>query len=148
MTRPFSKHDYVAIVAILTWVAAIVVMILNPDTRSRILAPVLLCSVATLVGAVVLSRYRIRRASVPSFGSLVVVPFACAFLFMFGSLFWEACCYGEWYLFTPGYWEQAKGGFRGLLFSFGVLWAVCVFPAAAVILYFQSQHDTNRPNVA
>ena len=147
MTRSLSKHDYVAVVAILAWVAAIVVMIVNADTRSRILAPVLLCSVTTLVGAVVLSRYWIKRESIPSFGSLVVVPFACAFLFLFGSFFWAACRYGEWYLFTPGYWEQAKGGFRGLFFPFGVLWAVSIFPAAAVILYFQRQHDADRPNV-
>jgi hypothetical protein len=147
MTRSLSKHGYAAVVAILAWVAAIVVMIANPDTRSRILAPVLLCSVATLVGAVVLSRYWIKRGRVPSFGSLVIVPFACAFVFVFGSFLWAACRYGEWYLLTPGYWEQAKGGFRGLLFPFGVLWAVSMFPAAAVILYFQRQHEADIPSV-
>jgi hypothetical protein len=147
MTRSFSKHDYVAVVAILVWAAAIVVMIMNPDARSRMLAPAFLCSVATLVGAVVLSRYWIRRGSVPSFGSLVAVPFACAFLFVFGSFFWAACRYGEWSLFTPGYWEQAKGGFQGLLFPFGVLLAVSIFPTAAVILSFQRQHDADRPHV-
>lgn len=95
MTRSFSKHDYVVITAILAWVAAIIVMIVNPDTRSRTLAPALLCSAASLVGAVALSRYWLRRASSPSFGSLIVVPFACALLFMFGSLCWAACRYGE-----------------------------------------------------
>jgi|SRR6266850_2752850 len=147
MTPSFSKHGFVAIIAILAWLAAIVVMSVNADTRSRVLAPVLLCSVATIIGVVLLSRYWIRRESIPSFGSLVVVPFVCAFLFVFGSLFWDACRYGEWYLFTPSYWQQAKGGFRGLLFPFGVLWGVCIFPATAVILYFQRQHDADKPNV-
>jgi hypothetical protein len=144
MKRSLSKHDYVAIIAILAWVAVIVVMILNRDTRSAVV-PVLLCSVATMVGAVLLSRYWIKRESVPSFGSLIVVPLACAFLFVFGSLFWEACRYDEWYLFTPSYWQQAKGGFRGLIFPFGVLWGVCIFPATAIILYFQRYHDADKP---
>src|SRR6266576_3543421 len=145
MKRSLSKHDYVAIIAILAWLAAIVVMSVNPDTRSRALAPVLLCSVVTIVGLVLLSRYSIKRESVPSFGSLIVVTFACAFLFVVGSPFWDACRYGEWYLFTPSHWQQAKGGFRGLIFSFGVLWGVCIFPATTVILYFQRQHDADKP---
>jgi hypothetical protein len=136
-----SKHDYVALVAVVAWVAAIVVMIVNPDTRSRALAPALLCSIATLIGAVLLSGDGIRGDSISSFGILVVVPFTCALLFVFGSHFWDACRYGAWYLFTPSYWQQAKGGLRGLLFSIGVLWGVCIFPATAVVLYFQTQHD-------
>jgi hypothetical protein len=148
MTRSLSKYDYVAVVAMLGWVAAFVVMIANPDTRSRILAPALLCSFASVIGAVVLSRYWIKRNRVPSFGSLIVIPFACAVLLMFGSFLWAACRYGEWYLFTPSYWEQAKGGFRGLLFPFAVLWGTSLFPAATVILYVQRQHYADKPNAS
>lgn len=148
MRRSLSKHGYVAGVAILTWVAAIVVTSLNPDIRSRMLAPVLICSVAALLGAVGLSRYWIRLGSVPPFGSLVGVPFACASLLVFGTFLWAACRYGQWYLFTPSYWEEAKGGFRALLFPFGVFWAVSTFPAAAVILYFQRQRGADDPTDA
>ncbi len=145
--RSLSKDGYVAVVAIIAWIVAIIVMVVNPDTRSRILAPALLCSVATVVGTVGISRFWIKHKSLPSFGSLIVIPFSCAFLFVFGSFFWAACRYGEWYLFTPGYWEQAKGGLRDLLFPLGVLWAVSIFPAVTVILCFQRQHNADRPNL-
>jgi len=35
--------------------------------------------------------------------------FVCAFLFCAGGLFREALRYDECYLFTPGFWQQAKG---------------------------------------
>lgn len=148
MRRSPSKHDYVAGVAILAWVAAIVVTSLNPDSRSRMLAPVLICSVAALLAAVGLSRFWIKLDIVPSFGSLAGVPLACASLLILGTFLWAGFRYGEWYLFTPGYWKQAKGGFRGLLFPFGVLWAVSTFPVAAVILYFQRQRGADDPTDA
>ena len=148
MTRSFTKHDFVAIVAVLAWIAAIVMMIVNPDTRSRTLAPALLCSVATLIGAVAVSRYWHRRASAPSFGSLVVVPFACALLFVFGPLLWDAVRYDSWYLLTPGYWQQAKGGWAGLFFPLAVFGGICIFPAAAVVVYFQKRKATDMRNAA
>jgi hypothetical protein len=142
MTRSFSKHDFVAIIALLAWAAAIVVMIVNPDTR-RWIPPILLCSVATLFGAVMLSRYWIRRASVPSFGSLAVVPFACALLFMFGTLLWEVVRYDSWYLLTPDYWQQTKRGWATLYLPLGVLAGICVFPAAVVVVYYQKRKKTD-----
>jgi hypothetical protein len=147
MKRSISKHDYVALIAIVAWVAAIVVMIVNRDTRSRTLAPVLFCSVVTTVGALLLCRYWIRREGVPSFGTLIVVPFICAFLFVLGSLFWDACRYGEWYLFTPSYWQQAKGGWAGLYFPLTIIGGICIFPAAAVVVYYQGRRKTDVRDV-
>jgi len=148
MTRSISKHDYVALIAIVVWIAAIVVMIVNPDTRSRVLAPVLFCSVVATIGAVLISRFWIKRESAPSFGSLIVVPFACAFLFVVGPLFWDACLYGAWYLFTPSYWQQAKGGWAGLYFPLVVIGCICIFPTAAVVAYYQGSQETDVRGVS
>jgi hypothetical protein len=149
MTRAISKHGYVALVAMLAWCAAIVVTIVNPDLRSRALAPVLFSSVVTTVGAVLLSRFWIKRESAPSFGTLIVVPFACAFLFVFGPLLWDACRYGEWYLLSPSYyWQDAKGGAAQLCLPLAVLGGICIFPAVAVVVYYQGRKKTDVRHVA
>jgi len=112
-------------------------MFVNREFWLQAIPFILLASVATMIGTVFLSRYWIMRKSVPSYGCVFVVPFACACLLTFGLLFIDACRYGEWYLFTLGYWEQAKGGFFDLIFPFVVIWFVCSFPAAAIVIYFQ-----------
>ena len=126
----------------LVWVALIIAMIVNREFWSEALPFVLLSSVATMVGTVLLSRYWIRHKSVPSYGSILAVPFVCACLLWVGSLFGEACRYDEWYLFTLSYWDQAKGGFADLIIPFGVYWFVCLFPATAIVIYFQKPHDS------
>jgi hypothetical protein len=137
-----ATHMVAAVIALLAWVALILTMIVNRAFWLEFLPFVLLASVATMVGTVLLSRYWIRRRSIPSYGSIFLVPFLSACLLCIGSLFWEACRYGDWYIFTLSYWEQAKGGFAELIIPFVVFWFVCLFPAAAIVIYFQKPHDS------
>jgi hypothetical protein len=141
MKRASTVHKLAALTAFLVWVAMIGAMIVNREFWAEGLPYVLGASVATMVGTALLSRYWIRQKSVPSYGSIFVFPFVCAFLVCFGTLFWDACRYGEWYVFTLSYWEQAKGGFSGLIIPFGAFWFVCLFPASAIVIYFQKPHD-------
>jgi len=148
MKRSLAIHKLAALAVLLVWVAAIVAMTANWEFWSGALPFDLLCSVATMTGTVLLSRYWIRHNSVPSYGSIVAVPFACAFLLCFGGLFYDACRYGEWDVFTLSYWEQAKGGFASLIIPVAAFWFVCLFPAAAIVIYFQKSHDSEQTHVA
>lgn len=147
MNRAFFKCGFVAVLALLVWIAAVIVMMGNHDTWAGFLSHVLVSSAVTAIGMILLSRHWVKRKSIPSYGSLFAVPSACAFLFCFGSLACEACRYGEWYLLTPGYWAQAKGGYMDLILSFGVMWAFCMFPATAVMLYFRGKHHSAGADV-
>jgi hypothetical protein len=135
-------HMVAALTSLLVWCALIVTMIVNHEFWLWLLPSVLLASVSTMLGTVLLSRHWIRHKSVPSYGSIFLVPFVCACLSSFVLLFSEACRYGEWYLFTFSYWNQAKGGYGDLIISFVVFWFVCLFLAAAIVIYFQKPHDS------
>jgi hypothetical protein len=132
-------HMLAAIVVGLVWAALIGAMIFNREVWARSLPYVLFASIATMVGTVLLSRYWIRRKSAPSYGSIFVFPSVCVFLLFFGTLFWDGCRYGDWSGFTLSYWEQAKGGFAALI-PVAAFWFVCLFPAAAIVIYFQKPH--------
>ena len=142
MKRASTIHKFAALAAFLVWVALIGAMIVNREFWAEVIPYVLLVSVATMVGTVLLSRYWIRHSSAPSYGSIFVFPTVCAFLLCFGSLFLEACRYGDWYLFIYGYWEQAKGGFAALILRLAIFWFVGLFPAASVVIYFQKPDDS------
>ncbi len=135
-------HKVAAAAVFLVWVAMIGTMVFNREFWGEALPYILLVSVATIVGTVLLSRYWIRRNSAPSYGSIFVPPSICVFLFFFISLFVGACRYGEWDVFTPSYWAQAKGGYFELILPFGAFWFVCLFPAAGVVIYFQKPSDS------
>jgi hypothetical protein len=143
MKRASTIHKLAAIAVFLVWVAMIGAMIVNREFWAAALPYVLWASVATMVGTALLSRYWIRHKSVPSYGSIFVFPFVCAFLLCFGDLFCGACLYGEWYVFTLSYWEQAKGGFGDLILPFAAFWFVCLFPATAIVIYFQKPDDSS-----
>lgn len=140
--RSFVIHNLAALTVFLVWVAAIVAMVVNREFWAEALPYILTVSAASMAGTVLLCRYWIKRNSVPSYGSILSVPLVCAFLLYFGGFFLEACRYNEWYLFTLGYWEQAKGGFAGLIFPFVIVWLVCLFPAAAIVIYFQKPNGS------
>jgi len=142
MKRASTVHKLAALGVFLVWVALIVAMMVNRAFWGGALLYVLLVSVATMVGTTLLSRYWISHNSVPSYGSIFVFPSVCTFLLCFGVLFYDACRYNEWYVFTWSYWEQAKGGFAALIIPFAVFWFVCLFPATSVVIYFQKPHDS------
>jgi hypothetical protein len=142
MKRVSTIHKLAALAVFLVWVAMIGTMIVNREFWGDALPYILLVSVATMVGTVLLSRYWIRHKSAPSYGSIFVFPSVCAFLLVFGSLFLDACRYGEWYVFAISYWEQAKGGFFDLIFPLAAIWFVCLFPSASIVIYFQKTHDS------
>jgi len=137
-----TVHIVAAVTSFLVWGALIVTMVVNREFWLEMLPYVLFCSVATMVGTVLLARYWYRHKSIPSYGSIFAVPFVCACLSSVVLLFCEAWHYGEWYLFTLSYWNQAKGGYGDLIIPFVVFWFVCLFPAAAIVIYFQKPHDT------
>lgn len=122
---------------VLVWVAALAMMIWNWQFWSEGFFLILAASSVTLAGTVALSRYWIRHKSRPSFGSIVTPPLVCACLLIFGTLFYSACRDGDWDTFTLSYWAHTKGGFTELLFPLIIVWLVCLFPAAAVVIYFQ-----------
>jgi hypothetical protein len=148
MKRSFIIHKLAAYAVFLVWVALIIAMVVNRKFWSEALPFVLICSFATMVGTVLLSRYWIRHNSLPSYGSIAAVPFVCACLSCIGSLFCEACRYGDWYIFTPSYWNQAKGGYADLIILFLVFWFVCLFPATAIVIYFQKPDDSKKTRAA
>ena len=110
--------------------------------------PVLLSSFATLVLTVLLCRVLTKRKRVPSYGTLVGVPLTCACLVWIVPIFVDAWCYHEWYLLTPGYWQQSRAGFAGLYVPIGIIWATSILPAAAIVFYFQGRRKTDAPDVA
>jgi len=142
MKRSSTIHRVAALAVFLVWVALIGAMIVNREFWAEALPYVLLVSVATMIGTVLLSRYWISHKSAPSYGSIFLCPSVCTFLLCFGALFYDACRNGEWYVFTWSYWEQAKGGFAALIIPFAAFWFVCLFPAASVVIYFQKPHDS------
>ena len=120
-------------------------MLVNPAFWAGILPFVLLASVTTMVGTVLLSRYWIRRQNTPSYGSILLLPFFSAFLVCLGELLWSACRYDGWEVFTLGYWEDAKGGLGDLIFPLVIFWFVSLFPAASIVIYYQKPHIDHRP---
>jgi hypothetical protein len=144
MKRSSIIHKIAAIAVFLIWVAMIVAMIVNREFWGEAIPFVVLISLGTMVGTAFLSRFWIRRKSVPSYGTIFVFPFTFAFLLCFGGLFWDACRNGEWYVFTLSYWEQAKGGFFDLLYPLLAFGFVCLFPAAAVVIYFQGPCNSTQ----
>ena len=142
MKRASTIHKLAALAVLLVWGAMIGAMIVNREFWAEALPYILSVSVATIVGTALLSLYWIRHNSAPSYGSIFVFPSICVFLLFFGALFWDACRYGSWYEFTFSYWEQVKGGFASLIIPVAAFWFVCLFPAAAVVIYFQKPHDS------
>lgn len=130
-------HIIAAVTAFLVWVALILTMIVNQAFWLDALPYILVASGITMVGTVVLSRYWLRRKSVPSYGSIFLFPSLVAGLLCIGALFLGACVDGNLDVFTLSYWEQAKGGFAELLIPFAIFWFVCLFPAAGIVIYFQ-----------
>jgi hypothetical protein len=126
----------------IVWVAMIGAMIVNREFWAEALPYILGVSVATMVGTLLLSRYWIRHKSIPSYGSIFVAPSVCTFLLFVGIFLIGAIHSGEWYVFTLSYWEQAKGGFASLFIPIIGFWFVCLFPATAIVIYFQKPHDT------
>jgi hypothetical protein len=147
MKRSASMHAFVALAALLAWLAAIVTVILN-RRDSWALVPVLFGSLATIVGTLLVCRFWIRRKRTPSYGTLFGIPLGCACLVWVGPLFWEACRYGAWYLFTPGYWQQAKGGFTGLYFPIVLIGATSALAAAAIVVFYQGSLKKDAPHAA
>jgi len=135
-------HDCVALAALFVWVAAIVTLMSNRTNLSWALRPVLFGSFATMTGTVLFSRFLIRHNRIPSYGTLFGIPLACACLLWMGPILVN----GSWYLFTPGYWKQAKGGFSGLYVPIGLVDAGCILPAAAVVLYYQGRRKILVPS--
>ena len=148
MKRASRIHKLAALAVFLVWAAVIGAMNVNPGFWAEALPYVLAASVTTMAGTALLSRYWIRRKTVPSYGSIFVFPFVCAFLLCFGDFFLRACRDGEWYVFTLSYWEQAKGGLACLIIPFAVFWFVCLFPAVAVVIHFQGPHDSKSTHLA
>ena len=148
MTPSSSKHGFVALIALSIWVAAIITAILNRANLFWALPQILLGSVATTVGTVLLSRYWIRRGRHPSYGTLLAVPLLCACLLRVGPMFWYACRYGAWYYFTPGFWQQTKGGWSALYYPLAVIGGICILPAAAVVVYHQGRQKIDVRNAA
>jgi hypothetical protein len=148
MKRSSTLHKFTALAVFLVWVAMIVAMIVNREFWAEALPYVLVLSVATMVGTALLSRFWIRRKSVPSYGSIFVFPSVCVFLLFFGTLLWG----GGWKVFTLSYWEQpTKGGgteFADFIIEVAPFWFVCLFPAAAIVIYFQRPHDSEQTHVA
>ena len=145
---PSSKHGLVALIALSIWVAAIITAVLNRANLFWALPQILLGSVATTVATVALSRYWMRRGRHPSYGTLLAVPLLCTCLLWVGPMFWDACRYGAWYYFTPGYWQQTKGGWSALYFPLAVIGGICILPAAAVVVYHQGRQKTDVQDAA
>jgi hypothetical protein len=143
MKRSSTVHKFTALAVFLVWVAMIGAMIVNREFWAGAIPYVLLVSVATMVGTALLSRFWIRRKSVPSYGSIFVFPSVCVLLLFFGTLLWD---FG-WDVFTLSYWEQAKGGFSSFIVPVATFWFVCLFPAAAIVIYFQKPHDSESTHV-
>ena len=144
MKRSSTVHKFTAIAVFLVWVAMIVAMIVNREFWADALPFVLLVSVATMVGTALLSRFWIRRKSVPSYGSIFVFPSVCVFLLFSADLLWNE----GWHVFTLSFWEQPKGGFVNFIIEVAHFWFVCLFPAAAIVIYFQRPHDSEQTHVA
>jgi hypothetical protein len=142
MNRSFVIHKFAAVLVFFVWVAAIIAMIINREFWGGALPYVLLVSIATMAGTVLHSRYRIRHNSRPSYGSIISVPFMCNFVFFLGILLWGAWRNNEWDVFTLEYWRHTKGGIDDLIASFLILWFVCLFPATAIVIYFQKPNDS------
>jgi hypothetical protein len=136
MKRSSVIHKLAALAVFLAWVALMIAMIVNEEFWAHSLPYIVLASVGTMVGTVFLSRYWIKRNSVPSYGSIFVFPFVCAFLLLLRVVIWDACSYSGWDVFTSNYWDWERSDW--LMISFGVLWIVCLFPAAAIVIYFRS----------
>ena|ERR1035438_4735359 len=147
MNRSFSIHGLVALAALVAWVTAIVTLIVNRDNNWAFY-PVLLCSIATIVGTLLLCRFLIKRKRVPSYGTLFGVPLTCACLLWIGPYFLEACLHNAWYLFTPDFWRHGRGGFADLYYPIGIIWATCILPAAAIVVYCQGRCKTDASGVA
>jgi hypothetical protein len=145
MKRASTTHKLAALAVFLVWVAMIGAMIVNREFWAEALPYVLVLSIATMVGTALLSRFWIRRKSVPSYGSIFVFPSVCVFLLFFGTLLWD----GGWDVFTLSYWERpTKGGFADFIIPVAVFWFVCLFPATAIVIYFQKPHDSEQTHVA
>ncbi|HEY1663763.1 MAG TPA: hypothetical protein VGI03_15205 [Verrucomicrobiae bacterium] len=142
MKSASTIHNLAALAIFLVWVALIGAMIVNREFWAGALPYVLSVSFATMVGTVLLSRYWIRHKRAPSYGSIFMFPSLCVFLLFWGALFWDACRNGEWDVFSWSYWEQSKGGFAGLIIPIATFWFVSLFPATAIVIYFQKPHDS------
>ena len=138
MKRASTIHKLAALAVFLVWVAMIGAMIVNREVWAEALPFVLSVSVATMVGTALLSRFWIRRSSVPSYGSIFVFPSVCVFLLFSADLLWNH----GWHVFTLSYWQQPKGGFASFIIEVAAFWFVCFFPAAAIVIYFQKPHDS------
>jgi len=142
--KPASTiHKLAAVAIFLVWVAMIVAMIVNLQFWAPWLLNVLLFSVATMVGTVLLSWFWIRHKSVPSYGSIFVFPSVCVFLWYFLIY----CHGGGWsdifYIFTLRAWYQEHEGPGPLLrHMVEAFWFICSVPAASVVIYFQKPHDS------
>jgi len=148
MKSSSTVHKLTALAVFLVWVAMIVAMVVNREFWAEALPYVLVLSVTTMVGTALLSRFWIRRKSVPSYGSIFVFPSVCVFLLFFGTLLWDR----GWDVFTLSYWEQpTKGGgsaFAAFIMPVAAFWFVCLFPAAAIVIYFQKPHDSEQTHAA
>ena len=138
-----TVHKIAAVVVFLVWVVMFGAMVFNREFWGAALPYILLVSVATIVGTVLLSRYWIRRNQAPSYGSIFVFPSICVFLLISIGLFVDACIHSNWDAFTLKYWTEAKGGVSTWLIPISSIWFVCLFPAAAVVIYFQKSHDSD-----
>lgn len=147
MKRSFSIHGSVALAVLLAWVAAIVTLIVNRDNNWA-LYPVLLCSIATIVGTPLLCRFLVKRKRDPSYGTIFGAPLTCACLLWIGPYFLEACLHNAWYLFTPDYWRHVRDGFASLYHPIGIIWAACFLLAAAIVVYYQGRRKTDASGEA
>jgi hypothetical protein len=141
MKRSVLYHSFVAAIALSVWIAFLFKIITSNGQWLWMLNTLIPDSVFTIVLTAFLCRFWVARKKLPSFGTFIIVPFCIAYLV------WGVLCfsYVRWEMFTADYWQHRKGTLRSELFHQGLIGAICVFPAVAVVIYYHGRSKKDDP---
>lgn len=123
--------------ALSLWVTIVAVEVVNGGRWAWSLQYILMSTPMAILTTFLLCRYRFACKKPLSYGTLLAGPFCSATLVLVCSLFY----YDGWSVLTDRYWHNMKGGWFGLLVELALVGGVCVLPAIAIVVYYQSKTD-------
>ena len=130
-----------AAVALSVWIVILLKFVTGGNKWVWILYTLIPGSGLTIVVTALLGRFWVARKTLPSYGTLIGVPFCCVYLVWAFRYFKSV----GWKMFTADYWDHMNGTLTGRLFDQGLIGAICVLPAIAVVMFYHNRSKTHDP---
>lgn len=126
-----------AVISLAFWITIITVAAIHYGD-----AMLLITSMMAVIVTILLCRFRGAHKKPLSYGTLFAGPFGSAFLALVCERFYDV----GWRIFTNYYWLHVKGGLSVFFTETVFLGCICVPPAIAIVVYYQSK--INKQNLA